>query len=286
MEWMRNRFVLFFVLLSLSVAALILHQTGNLEPFERFAVRVLSPLQSATSNMVHGFQDISLNFREVDELQARNRELQELVDALLIENVRLREAEIENVTLRAQLEFKQANPTYELVSATVIGRDPNTLINALILDRGSDDGLKPGMPVVTSQGLVGRISEVTGPSSKVLLITDPSSSVNALIQSSRATGVVQGQLAGRPRMKYIPQEEEIDVGDIVLTSGLGGSFPNRIVIGQVVDVERRDIELFQSAEIRTSAPLESLEMVMIIRNFTAIDFSQLDEETNAAEDEP
>jgi rod shape-determining protein MreC len=282
---MRNRFVLFLVLLSLGIAALILHQTGNLEPFERFTARILSPLQSATSNLVHGFQDISLNLQEVDELQARNRELQELVDALLIENVRLREAEIENVTLRAQLEFKQANPTYELVSATVIGRDPNSLINALILDRGSDDGLEPGMPVVTSQGLVGRISEVTGPSSKVLLITDPSSSVNALIQSSRATGVVQGQLAGRPRMKYIPQDEEIDVGDIVLTSGLGGSFPNRIVIGQVVDVERRDIELFQSAEIRTSTPLESLEMVMIIRNFTAIDFSQLDEETSAEEDD-
>ena len=87
-------------------------------------------------------------------------------------------------------------------------------------------------------------------------------------------------------MKYIPQEEEINVGDIVLTSGLGGSFPNRIVVGQVVKVERRDIELFQSAEIRPSAPLESLEMVNIIRNFTAIDFSQLDEGANAEEEQP
>jgi len=286
LEWMRNRFVLFLALLALSIAALGLHQTGNLEPFEGFATRLLSPLQSATSNLVRGFQDISLNFQEVDALQARNRELQELVDKLLIENVRLREAEIENVTLRAQLNFKQANPTYELVSATVIGRDPNSLINAIILDLGSDDGLKPGMPAVTSQGLVGRISEVTSHSSKVLLITDPSSSVNVLIQSSRATGVVQGQLTGRPLMKYIPQEEEINVGDIVLTSGLGGSFPNRIVIGQVVKVERRDIELFQSAEIRPSAPLESLEMVNIIRNFTAIDFSQLDEGANAEEEQP
>jgi len=107
--------------------------------------------------------------------------------------------------------------------------------------------------------------------------------VNAITQSSRSTGIVQGRPAGAPVMKYIPQGDEVNVGDIVLTSGLGGNFPNRIVIGQIVEVRRQDIELFQSAEIQPSAPLEKLEMVMVMRNFQPSDISELSSEERAEE---
>jgi rod shape-determining protein MreC len=188
---------------------------------------------------------------------------------LVIENVRLREAEIENATLREQLGFKEANPDFRLVAAEVIGRDPSNFLEYILIDRGSSDGITANMPVVTSQGLVGRIVEVYPRSSRVLLITDPSSSVNALIQSSRATGVVQGQTDGSLVMRYIQQGEEVKVGDLVLTSGLGGHFPKRLIVGQVTSVRQRDVEPFQEAEVKPTVQFNHLEIVLIITNFEA-----------------
>jgi rod shape-determining protein MreC len=101
----------------------------------------------------------------------------------------------------------------------------------------------------------------------VLLIIDPSSSVNAVIQRSRATGVVDGRLSGDLVMRFVPQEDQIAVGDIVLTSGLGGNFPKRLVIGQVTAVRQRDFELFQQAAVRPSVDFNRLEVVMVIKRY-------------------
>src|SRR5690606_38491487 len=112
-----------------------------------------------------------------------------------------------------------------------------------MLDLGTEHGVAVGMPVVTDQGLVGRISDVTASTSKVLLIIDPSSAVNAILQSSRLNGVVRGAPGGTVVMDYIRQGEEFSVGEVVLTSGLGGRFPKGIPIGQVVEIRQRDIDV-------------------------------------------
>jgi len=248
-----------------------LDQSHQLRPVEDMAFHLIFPLQRAVGHIVNQGNAFLKAAREWESLEARNRELQELVDRLMSENVRLREAEIENVTLRQQLDFKQANPSYELVAAEVIGQDPSGFLRYLIIDRGAEDGIADGMPVVTAAGLVGRISEVYSRSAKVLLITDASSSVNALIQSSRAKGVVQGGIGHRLVMRYIQQGEKVNVGDMVLTSGLGGNFPKRLVIGQVTAVRQRDIEMFQEVEVRPAVDFSRLEMVMVIKGFTPID---------------
>jgi rod shape-determining protein MreC len=128
------------------------------------------------------------------------------------------------------------------------------------------------MPVLTHRGLVGRVTEAAPHSSKVLLITDPSSAVNALIQDSRATGVVQGLVGQGLTMRYIQQTEEITPGDLVLTSGLGGNFPTRLIIGQVTSVTKKDVELFQEATVRPSVDFGRLEMVMVLTSFEPIQF--------------
>ncbi len=109
------------------------------------------------------------------------------------------------------------------------------------------------------------------PGEKVLLITDPSSSVAALIQSSRAPGIVSGHLGRELTMNYLPQEETVNVGDVVLTSGMGGDHPKGLVIGQVVEVHRRDIDPFQEALVRPAVNFDKLENVLVITSFEPVD---------------
>jgi rod shape-determining protein MreC len=260
------------LLLSLAATGAILDRTGRLEPVKDLAAQLTTPIQKGLTSLIGRFSNIRQFFTDVDACRAENEELQALVDRVIVENVRLREAEIENVTLREQLNFKQANPSFELVSAQVIGRDPATVLSHLIIDRGSAEGVAVGMPVLTHRGLVGRITETNPHSSKVLLITDVSSSVNALIQESRATGVIQGRIGQGLVMRYVQQSEEIAVGDLVLTSGLGGNFPTRLIIGQVTAVAKKDVELFQEAEVRPAVNFHELEMVMVLTSFVPIDF--------------
>ena len=112
---------------------------------------------------------------------------------------------------------------------------------------------------------------------KVLLIADPSSSVNALVQSTRATGVVQGEPGNLPNnnlvIKYVPQGEAIKIGDTIITSGLGGNFPKRLVIGQVTEVRKRDSGLFQEATIQPTVDFARLEFVLIMKRFTPADMT-------------
>lgn len=193
---------------------------------------------------------------------------------LTIENVRLKDVEVENARLRRLLRFRQANPGLDVrgdrssdASSAVTPR----ALRYLQIDLGSDHGIAPGMPVVSDVGLVGRITDVNATSARVLLITDPNSSVNAIIQGSRLIGVINGVDAGYPHLNFLPQDATISPGDIVLTSGLAGNFPKGLVIGQVVDAVRHDYEMFQYAEVRPTVDFNRLETVLVITNFRPID---------------
>jgi len=278
MKRLQNRPLLFVLLLLLTIVGLVLHETGNTQAVENLILGPVTPVQDHLSSLVNDFSDLVRTFRDVQVLRRRNEELQGLADSLMIENVRLKELESENETLRQLLQFTQANPTHSYRAAEVVGRvigqDPSNLLRYIIIDVGAGGGVAKGMPVVTDRGLVGRIVEVSSRSSKVLLITEVSSSVNAIIQSSRATGIVEGKADGGLMMKYIPQQVTVNVGDIILTSGLGATFPKRLVIGQVTAVHKRDIEMFQQAEIKPTVDFERLEIVLVITNFEPIEMAQ------------
>lgn len=265
--WHNRQVTLVLVLLAGLLAGILLRPTGYLKPAEDVAFTLFAPLQYSfhwvATQITHGVQTI----RDLRALQSRVVELQRTVDRLMIENLRLHEAEIENAVLREQLQFKVANPTYELLAAEVIGRDPSNLLHYVIIDRGTEDGLAVGMPVVVARGLVGSITTVYPHSARVMLLTDPASSVNALIQSSRAIGIVQGQGRGDLVLRYVEQSEPVQVGDIVLTSGLGGNFPKRLVIGQVREVKRSDVEMFQEIVVQSAVDFDRLEVVLVVQSF-------------------
>lgn len=259
----------------LTFVGLILHSTGQLQPLEGLLVRATTPIQELLSGATSQLGELAQTARDLRDLRQRNEQLESENARLLLDNVRLREIQAEAALLRDLLNFKQDNPGYEVRGARVIGRvigqDPSNLQRFVILDVGREAGLAPNMPVTTDRGLVGRVREVGTGWSRVLLIIDTTSSVNALTQSTRANGLVEGQPDGSLVMRNIPQGDVVSVGDTVFTSGLGGNFPRQLLIGQVTGVERKDFELYQTATVQPTVDFDHLEVVLIITDFEPIE---------------
>lgn len=206
--------------------------------------------------------------RLAGELKSENDRLKEEVDRLTRELVRMPELERDNLQLREQLGLRQAQPRYTWRTAQVIGREPSSVMQGLIINRGTGDGLQRGMTVISTSGsLIGRLTYVGATTSRVLLITDVSSSASAVVQESRAHGVVNGQRTGTLLMKYIRQGEKLKTGDMVVTSGVGGVFPEGFLVGRVTDVRQIDIEMFQEARVDSLVDFDRLETVMVIVNY-------------------
>lgn len=279
-----NRSILPVVLVVLALLALILHTTGVLQPLEDLALGWLQPLLRGALGISAGAQAVTGTVADINALREQVQQLQSQVAELNILRVRVRELENENTLLRQQLAYKQANPDFDILGAAVlqrnpdlarvVGQDPSNLARYVIIDQGSEQGVKTGMPVVTPQGLVGRVTATGTHWAKALLVTDATSAVNAVVQSTRATGIVQGDVNGNLTIKYVPQGEAIKIGDLILTSGMGGGFPKRLVIGQVTAVRKHDIELFQEAEIQPSVDFARLEFVLVLKKFTPADITQ------------
>jgi len=247
----------FFLLLGLAILILALHETGQLELLEDLLSLVTGPIQRTLSSVVEGVSGTFSSVGDARELQAQVDELEALARDLAAEGVRLKEVEAENAQLRELLNFVSANPSIRgyiggdiidqsgLVGSQVIGRDPNPYVSFVIINRGRQDGLEQGMPVVAGGGrLVGRIDEVRPSWAKVQLLIDPSSRVNGIVQVSRATGLVAGQPDGSLVLEQVPQADQISVGDTVVTSGRGGLLPKGLIIGQVLMIEQLNVEAY------------------------------------------
>ena len=272
MSWRKDNSTIVLVVLSFSlVLMLLLRQIGRLEVVQDTFVGLVAPVQYSLSRLLGSLGSKIQVLAHLQRLEAQQKSMEEAINQVVLRTAELEEAKIELELLREQLGFKRANPEYQTLAAEVIGQDPTNLVRFLIIDRGASDGVKRGMPVISSRGLVGRVAEVGSEWAKVLLLTDPSSSVNAMIQRSRATGTVHGLTGRKLVMRYIAQSESLEVDDIVMTSGLGGNFPKHLVIGQVTSIRRSDVEMFQEAELRSAVDFNRLETVMVILNFTPIE---------------
>ena len=271
----RLQYLVPLALVLLALTGFVLHRAGLLQPVEGLLLRITAPVQEGISGISSQFSELAQTARDLRELRQRNEELEAQNAALLLDNVRLREVETEAALLRDLLNFAQPNPSYQVIGARVVGRtiaqDPSNLQRYITLDVGRESGIERNMPVITDRGLVGRISEVGQNWSRVLLLIDPQSTVNALTQSTRASGSVQGQADGSLIMRSISQADTVSVGDTVFTSGLGGNFPRQLLIGQIIEAERKDFELYQSAIVQPTVDFDHLEAVLIITDFEPIE---------------
>jgi len=200
--------------------------------------------------------DLGVSRSQLEQLRDQNQRLRARV-------AELEEDRLENERLRGLVQLAQAQDL-DAVAARVIGRPTNSWEGVITIDRGSADGIAVGMPVVGAVGLLGQTVSVAPNSARVRLITDQRGGVAALVQRSRAEGVVRGSIEGDLTMDFVSTETTVRAGDVVVTSGIGGVYPKGLVIGEVTAVERLENSLYQAIELEPTAQLSGLEEVLVV----------------------
>lgn len=260
------------------VALIAIGQTGVFAPIESLMAVPLNALSGifnrAAINLSGGVGDLA----EIQSLQRRNAELEEALARFQSELVELREIESDYRRLSDLLAYTSTVRNQRTLTADVIGYDANSVLRTIIINRGTRDGVAVGMPVVTEQGLVGRVIASQSNAAQVLLVNDVSSAVNARLQTTRAQGTVRGQDSGNLLLTFIPLGQQIQVGDLVITSGLGGNFPSDITIGQVTSISRT-ADLYQEAQVRSLIDFNTLEVVLVVTSFQPVDISSFGDAT-------
>ncbi len=229
---------------------------------------VLSPFQQVTAWVANEVHYVTGAVWEMATLYEQNKMLRSEVEQLRGINLQANEALAENERLRKMIGYQQAARQFDLVTARVIGRESDTWSRMIVIDRGTMNGIANDMPVVTPQGLVGRVVEAGLNSSKVQLILDPRSSVGTIVQraESRVTGIVQGDMDNptMPQMVNIPKNADVVEGDVIVTSGFGGVYPKGIIVGLVSSLKNDDGGLLKIGVLEAAVDFQKLEDVMVI----------------------
>jgi rod shape-determining protein MreC len=254
---------------------LILAFGGYLGNVSRQLSNSLIEVQTWFATRYSAIQDFLAAPRDIASLRQRNAELEAEVSRLQGQVIELQQQVGETEILAALVDFSRANPESTYKGAAVIGRDPSPFLHYIIINRGSNDGVLRGMPVVTNQGLIGRVDAVIADAARVQLITDPASAINVRLQNADTDAVLVGSVTGDLSLDMISQEVNVDAGDVVLTSGLGGGYPPDLIVGQVLNVRKRDFELFQQATIQPVVDFARLQIVLVITNFRPVDIEPL-----------
>ncbi|MFH1867555.1 MAG: rod shape-determining protein MreC [Candidatus Omnitrophota bacterium] len=212
--------------------------------------------------MHHTFYNLSGLIRSKD-LVRENIILQRTVDSLTHQIVKYKDAEVENTRLRKLLGFKQ-DSSFSLIVASVIGRDSSNLSDTILIDKGKKSGVKEETVVIAEAGLAGRVFSNSSGMSKVILITDPHSRVSGVVLRSRQSGMVYGISSRLCKLKYLPLDADIMLGDEVMTSGISDIYPKGILIGRVVKIVREPRGLSLSALIQPAVDISKTEEVLCI----------------------
>jgi rod shape-determining protein MreC len=251
-------------------ASLLFLAAGRLavfDPLENAVLSVIAPVDDALRAVTRPMADFVNNLTDINRLSDENQSLREENERLTSELVRLREVERELQEIRQMLALREGEE-HNFVGANVFAYEPSNQKDAIAIDRGSSDGLQEGMVAITRQGsLVGSVTRVLDDVAWITLITDPTSAVSAFIQESQVQGVVAGSPDGTLTMEFVEETAEVKEGDLVLTSGVGGSYPPRELIGQVVEVEQAAQDLFQSVTVQPLADLSRLDTVLVLTSF-------------------
>ncbi|GAW93320.1 rod shape-determining protein MreC [Calderihabitans maritimus] len=228
---------------------------------------LLAPLQSGATTVSHKINEFFVYFKRVKALELENQRLKKEIGQLRILNSRLQEYRLENIRLRELLKLKETSSRqFDYISARVIGRELKKWYHTITVDRGLRDGVTKDMPVVTYQGLVGRVVAVSQNTAEVLLLLDREGAVGAMIQLTRTPGVVEGlgDDSGMLQMIHLPFDAPVRPNQTVITSGLGGIFPKGLRIGYVTEVIPLPNQLMKKAMVRPFVDFDRLEEVMII----------------------
>jgi rod shape-determining protein MreC len=267
METLRRHRILVSSGVLLLVSLLLVSVSARSQPYRDPVGRVLldamAPFQIVFSWFGRSVGRVWTDYLNLVDTRSENDALQARVAALEGALLRLGELERENARLAELLSFR-ARLDGTVYGARVIGRDTGPLAMTLTVDRGARDHLRRGMAVLAPQGVVGQVAEVSHTAARVVLLTDHNSGIDAIVQRSRARGVVQGGTDGDCYMNYLNRDADVQIGDRIITSGLDGIFPKGVVIGEVTNVGHRHRGLLQAAVVRPTVALDRLEEVLVV----------------------
>lgn len=224
---------------------------------------VLSPVQGGSAHLVHAAHDFWHDYLALVDVQRENQQLRSELAKFQNERARLAELETENRHLSELLELRETLGM-RAVAANVIGSDATGLSRTLILGAGTRIGLRPGMAVLSSEGVVGKLIAASPTSARVLLIDDHNAALDAFDQRSRVRGIVAGVVDDGLTMKYVGRTADVRAGDAVVTSGLDGTFPRGLLIGEVSKVERQGPGLFVNVSVAPAVDFRRLEQVLVV----------------------
>lgn len=262
-------FMLFGVLLTF-ILILIVSTVGRQKfgSTHKFSLELIGPFQSVATSVSSYFQTVWQDYLAVLEVGQENKQLREKLRQAAAVNNEYREAVAVNVRLRKLLEFKESLPVPTL-TARIIGKDPSLWFKTVIVDRGSSDGVREGMPVATVEGVVGQVLNTSPHYAKILLATDPNSAIDVLIQESRTRGILKGKGSNAYQLYYVLKNAEVNEGDRVITSELGGVFPKGLLVGTVSKIVKERRGMFQQIEVEPAPDFSRLENLVILmkKNF-------------------
>lgn len=263
----RRAFILFLCLSLLSALLITVdyHGKGIIGLLKDIGFLVLKPVNYTVQNTVNRFEKYFQIFTQTESIHQKNWQLQQENREILHENAILKEKLAAYEQIAKMVQFKEYY-NYEMIPAQVIGREPSNWFHNVIIDMGSKDGVEVDMGVATYRGLVGKVIQVGYNTSEVILLIDQGCSVGALIQRTREIGIIKGGTeSAYCYLDYIAHDADVQINDIVVTSGMGSSVPKGIIIGRIVAVKKEKHDLFQRILIKPEVDFNKLEEVYIVK---------------------
>lgn len=193
----------------------------------------------------------------------RNEALEKEIDLLKFKINSMNELSLENMRLKNNLAFKQKT-SLKLIPASVVARSADNWSSSVVIDKGSYHGIRTGMGVITYLGLAGRVMETTSSTSRIMLLSDPNLGVSSFIQRSRQEGLVSGTLGINLIMKYLPEDADIKIGDMVVSSGLNNIYPKGVMIGKIIEIGKEFSGLSRYVIIEPVVNFSNLEEVLVV----------------------
>ncbi len=254
-----------FIAVNFTLITMTSRESVPISSLEKIAISVTSPFQSLVTKTLDSAESVwRTYFMTVLAVEENVLLRAQMAKASEMKN-RYEELEQENSRLKKFVNFTSTDPD-SYVAARVIARDPSPWFQTLMIDKGETDGLMKGSPVLVSEGIVGQIIKVSQDYSRVQLITDRNSAVDALVQGSRIRGMVKGNNEEPCTFVYALRKDEIKAGEMIVSSGLDQVFPKGLMIGRILEIKTENSLLFQDITLDTSVEFDKLEEVLVLKH--------------------
>jgi len=258
----RHGIIIWLVIAAICVAVLIVPSAIS-RASSNFIINLVKPLSGPTISAGRKISGFFPLFSEIGSLRKDNQHLAEDLTRSKVDSAKLTELEFENITLKEQLAYKQAHPELKLLSVRVIGLDPTSLYDSLVIDRGSDDGVSSGMAVTSLGVLIGKINQVSPENSRVLLVISKDSIIQVMLSGSRTDGILKGGISGMT-LQDIPLDTQVAANENVITSGLGGGLPKGIFVGNAGREVSTKSDIFKTIEVKSAIDFSKLESLFVV----------------------